>query len=98
MYLELTSTRCIHLFNVLGDSTTSPETRYLAFSSGVYLIHVPRLEEPSTLVWIQTSVFAHYQNLSDFVLDMPSTWSLEPMYVVQGALSLLTPGFDHFIS
>lgn len=31
----------------------------------------------ATLVWIQTSVFVHYQHLSTFALNMPPSWSLE---------------------
>ncbi|CDZ97516.1 hypothetical protein [Phaffia rhodozyma] len=78
MWFNLSATKCAHQLDILNSSTAHRSTRHIyVLPSIAAMASMPRLADPTTLVWIQTSVFVHYQHLTEFVLHMPSTWSLE---------------------
>lgn len=81
-WLELTSTTCLHRLDVLSTSTAKYDTRYLYVSPRDLEYEARSWDDPATLVWVQTSVFVHYDRLKEFALDMPSSWSLQNRFVV----------------
>lgn len=84
-WLDLSATACTHALDVLSISAASLSTRHISVSpreradaaEAAANAEAANGNGGASLVWIQTSVFVHYECLRRFELDMPASWQLE---------------------